>query len=349
MEKKTVAVAMSGGVDSSLTAALLLEQGYEVMGLTMRLSEESMGAEKDARSVAGALGIPHHVADFRELFRQKVVDYFIGEYARGRTPNPCVACNLHLKFGALFAYARSLGADCLATGHYARIVRDASGRYRLCKGLDEGKDQSYVLYHLPQEVLSRVLLPLGSYSKDTVRAMAMERRLPVANKPDSQEICFVPKDDYQAYLRKHAPECLCAGDIVDDRGNVLGRHEGVPLYTIGQRRGLGIAAPEPLYVKGLDVASHRVIVGGATEVYSGGLLAGQLKWMQQEEPKTQFRAMAKIRYGRRVAACRVLPLGDGQARVEFDEPQRAVTPGQSVVFYEGDYVLGGGIIEEEIP
>jgi len=347
--KGTVFVAMSGGVDSSLTAFLLREQGYEVIGATMLLSGSSTekgSAAEDARRVAEWLGIQHHVFDFRELFRTRVIDYFLKEYAEGRTPNPCVMCNRYVKFGELFQKGAELGADHFATGHYARVERDSAGRYRLRKGADPQKDQSYVLFSLTSDVLSRLLLPLGDIGKEETRAMAEKFGIPVAHKPDSQEICFVPQDDYKAYLKKYLPECLQKGEITDLDGNVLGHHEGVPLYTIGQRKGLGIAAPDPLYVVRLDTRERRVTVGSNQDVFASELTADDLRWMLPEKFSHAGHLTAKIRYGKREAACDARMMEDGRhIRVTFHEPQRAITPGQFIVFYDGEYVLGGGVIE----
>ena len=360
MKQERVLVAMSGGVDSSLTAALLLEQGYDVVGATMRLSEdsrESSAEEKtcgmpssvtDARRVAEVLGIPHYVMDFSAAFEQTVIDYFLDEYQRGRTPNPCVVCNRHIKFGALLRQAEELGASYIATGHYARIERSADGVYRLRKAQNYAKDQSYVLYHLNQETLAHILLPLGSFSKSETRQMAEEYHLPVAHKAESQEICFVPHDDYKAYLRRKRPASVQRGEIVDPSGNVLGIHEGISFYTIGQRKGLGIAAPEPLYVTALDPVHNRVVVGAADEVYARELIASHPLWTMWDALCGERTVQAKIRYGKREAAAVVSPCEDGRVCVRFAEPQRAVTPGQSVVFYEDDIVLGGGIIDEVI-
>ena len=353
-------VAMSGGVDSSLAAALLLEQGYDVVGVTMRLSDEnrdavpddrsccSLSSVDDARRVADVLAIPHYVMDFTASFERSVIDYFLDEYLRGRTPNPCIACNRHIKFEGLLDKARELGASHVATGHYARIDRDEAGTYRLHKGLDLEKDQSYVLYHLNQRTLAQVLLPLGSFSKSETRRMAEEYHLPVAHKAESQEICFVPHDDYKAYLRAKRPECARGGDIVDRTGNVRGRHEGVAFYTIGQRRGLGIAAPQPLYVTALDAAKNQVIVGTADEVYACELIASDLSWTMWDGLDQERSVQAKIRYGKREAPAQITPRDSRSVWVHFAQPQRAVTPGQSVVFYEKDIVLGGGIIDEVI-
>ena len=354
---KRVLVAMSGGVDSSMVAALLLEQGYDVVGVTMRLSEESRenasdekaatSSVDDARRVADMLGIVHYVVDFTAPFERTVIDYFLDEYQRGRTPNPCVVCNRHIKFGALLRQAEELGASYIATGHYARIERGADGVYRLRKAQNYAKDQSYVLYHLNQETLAHILLPLGRFSKDETRSMAEEYHLPVAHKAESQEICFVPHDDYKAYLRKRRPASVQRGEIVDQAGNVLGMHEGISFYTIGQRKGLGIAAPEPLYVIALDSAENRVIVGSSEAVYAQELIASDPRWTMWEELREERTVQAKIRYGKREAAATVVPEGV-YVRVRFAEPQRAVTPGQSVVFYENDILLGGGIIDRVI-
>ena len=333
---------MSGGVDSSLTAALLIERGFEVVGVTMLLSESggersccSSSEVEDARAVSEHLGINHYVADFREIFRAAVEDYFVAEYLRGRTPNPCVRCNREIKFARLFEFAQDLGADYLATGHYARIVFE-DGRYKLKKAVDERKDQSYVLYNLTAEKLSRILLPLGDFSKSETRRLAEEKNLPVAHKPDSQEICFVPNDDYKKYLPPSR-----GGEIVNTSGKILGHHNGITNYTIGQRKGLGISNPTPLYVTRLDAEQRRVIVGSNSELFTTSLTADDAHWIY----KPQFPAtlQAKIRYGVKISACEVFEDGN-LLRVKFFEPQRAITPGQSIVFYAGEEILGGGTI-----
>ncbi|WP_346687415.1 tRNA 2-thiouridine(34) synthase MnmA [Megamonas hypermegale] len=353
--KKKIAVAMSGGVDSSLTAALLLEQGYDVFGVTMTLSDDSREAGgstavADAKKVADTLGIKHYVVNYHAEFQKNVINYFIREYARGRTPNPCVACNNKIKFGALLEDCLKLGADAVATGHYARIEYDENyRRYVLKKGLDTHKDQSYVLYTLNQFALEHFLLPLGNYTKTQTRQLAEKLDLPVAHKPESQEICFIPNDDYKAYIKAKAPHILKAGDIVDTEGNVLGRHEGVPLYTVGQRKGLGIAAAHPLYVTGLDVKHSRVIVGENSATLAQGLVAQNLNFITKDDFTAPFTTTAKIRYGSRECECEVSPLADGRlAKVIFKEKQRAVTPGQSVVFYDGEILVGGGVIKQVI-
>lgn len=337
---KKVAVAMSGGVDSSLTAALLLERGFEVFGVTMLLDDDKNLS--DAQKVCEHLEISHHVADFREIFRDKVENYFVEEYLRGRTPNPCVRCNREIKFGALFDFADELGADFLATGHYARIVFEG-GRFRLKRAVDERKDQSYVLYNLTAEKLSRIILPLGEFSKVETRTLAEEFNLPVANKPDSQEICFVPDDDYKKFISSREPtaQALQAGEILDSSGKVLGNHSGVANYTIGQRKGLGIAAPHPLYVTRLDVANKKVVVDTNDKLFTKILTASEPHWIYK--PPLPKNLQAKIRYGSKFADCTVFE--DDTLRIEFTEPQRAITPGQSIVFYDGDEVLGGAVID----
>ncbi len=340
--KKKIVAAMSGGVDSSLTAALLLEKDFEVIGVTMKLSDDDKNIS-DAKKVCEHLGIAHRVADFREIFRAKVEDYFVEEYLRGRTPNPCVRCNREIKFGKLFDFAKTLGADYLATGHYARVSFE-DGRFKLKKAADAKKDQSYVLYNLTAEKLAKIILPLGEFSKEETRRFAEDLKLPVANKPDSQEICFVPADDYKKFIasRKPAAQALQAGEIVDAGGKVLGHHSGVANYTIGQRKGMGIAAPQPLYVTRLDVANKKVVVDTNDKLFTKTLTASETHWIYKPPlPKT---LQAKIRYGSRFATCEVVEV-ENFLRIEFSEPQRAITPGQSIVFYDGAEVLGGAIID----
>ena len=340
--KRKVAVAMSGGVDSSLTAAILLNRGFEVVGVTMQLDDVSAEFQ-DAKAVASQLGIVHYVADFRKIFRAEIENYFVAEYLRGRTPNPCVRCNKKIKFGKLFDFAKYIGADYLATGHYARIVFE-DDRYKLKKGVDLKKDQSYVLYNLTAENLSRIIFPLGDMSKTETRTVAESLKLSVAHKRDSQEICFVPNNDYKDFISRRADNsnALKAGDIVDTSGKVLGRHNGVANYTIGQRKGLGIAAESPLYVVRIDVDKRQVIVGKSDELFSDELTVENVHWIYPPE-KFPVKLQAKIRYGFRVADCTVENFGDN-LHVKFNEPQRAITAGQSIVFYDGDEVLGGGVI-----
>ena len=352
MSRKKVAVAMSGGVDSSLVAALLLDRGFEVEGVTMRLEDNETDSKsccsqnelKDALAVANYLGICHHIVDFRAIFETEIENYFVAEYLRGRTPNPCVKCNKQIKFGRLFDFAKEIGADFLATGHYARTVFE-DGRYKLKKAVDTHKDQSYVLYNLTAEKLSQIIFPLGEFTKTETRKLAEEMKLPVAQKPDSQEICFVPHDDYKSYLKNHAQNvaALQAGEIVDTAGKVLGSHSGVANYTIGQRKGLGIAAAQPLYVVKLDVENRKVVVGSNAELFSEELTAENVHWIYKPA-EFPARLQAKIRYGTKIFDC-VVEEENNLVRVKFFEPVRAITAGQSVVFYADDELLGGGVIK----
>ena len=361
MGRKRVIVAMSGGVDSSVAAALLLREGYDVIGVTMRLwtledAEASAHHRRccsaddseDARAVCDTLGIPHYVLNFEREFAATVVDYFCQEYLRGRTPNPCLACNEHVKFRPLLAKALALEADYLATGHYCRIERNgpasAAGRhgYELWRARDEAKDQSYMLYVLGQEELPRLLFPLGDCTKGEVRRIAAELRLPVADKPDSAEICFIPRGDYRRFLAERFPQQ--PGDILDGDGRILGRHEGIGGYTVGQRRGLPArGGEEPLYVVGLDPIGNIVTVGRHDELLSDVLWAEDVSFVSGEAPAGPLAVEAKIRY-RSEPAPALLTVADGQAEVRFERPQRAITPGQAVVFYQGSRLLGGGII-----
>ena len=354
MNKKTVVVAMSGGVDSSVAAALFLQQGYRVIGLTMRLwrditKQESFTAEKDAAQVADVLGIEHHVVDFTDIFKNTVVDNFIEEYAAGRTPNPCVYCNKKLKFGALYEKARELGGDYLSTGHYVRLGKDAMGNLRIKRAKYLPKDQSYVLYHLNQEILQHVLFPLGEYDKTHVRALAAEMHLPVFNKKDSQEICFIPDNDHHRFLQIYSKEKDCQGNFVDSNGNVLGRHRGLSHYTVGQRKGLGLAAKEPLFVLSLNSQRNEVVLGFAEETLCKGLLADSIEFSDGRVLNEPLKCTVKIRYNAKPVAATVSP-GDkiGQAVVIFAEPLRGPAPGQYAVFYDEDFCLGGGIITQGI-
>lgn len=346
--KRKIAVAMSGGVDSSVTAALLKRQGHEVIGITMRLfaprAEGAGSAAHDAAVVARYLGIPHHLADFEPAFSELIVADFIAEYRHGRTPNPCVRCNRFVKFGLLLDKARELGADLLATGHYVRKSCDPDGSCHLRTAACIAKDQSYFLYTLTQERLQRLVFPLGEMeSKDEVRRLARELGLPVAEKGDSQEVCFIPDDDYVAYLERSGALTPIPGDIVHVGGQVLGRHRGTHRYTIGQRRGLGVAWSEPLYVVGIDSERNVLVVGEEAQLFAKGLLGADLNWIVAPEGE-EFAATCKIRYRHHPVGCRVRLEEGGRCEVHFGEPQKAVTPGQALVFYRGDEVLGGGRI-----
>jgi tRNA-specific 2-thiouridylase len=352
-KRETVVVAMSGGVDSSMAAVMLHERGYEVVGVMMSLWAEEGGpanrccspqAVDGARQVCQMLGVPFQVLDFEMEFKRHVVDYFIAEYGRGRTPNPCLACNRKIKFGLLLRKALESGADYLATGHYARIKR-VKGQYQLLKGVDAGKDQSYVLYMLGQDELARLLLPLGEYTKGKVRAMARQRGLPVAEREESQEVCFT-MGDYRPFLRKQPGLIFEPGPIMDIEGEVIGHHKGLPAYTIGQREGLGIAAPHPLYVLEIDTDHNALVVGPRRYLAHQELTAREVNFVSGQPPLEPLEITAKIRY-RAPDAKAILTLADkDEARVRFVEPQPAITPGQGVVLYQGEMVIGGGIIEE---
>ncbi len=354
-----VAVALSGGVDSSTAAALAQERGYAVIGLMLRMwSEEgdsflpnkccSPEAVADARRVCQTLGAPFYLLNVEEEFKARVVDFFVDGYAAGVTPNPCLQCNRLIKFGTLLAKARALGAEFLATGHYARVYQNARGAYELHQGADTHKDQSYALHGLSQDQLAHALFPLGEYTKTATRALAAQFNLRVAEKAESQDLCFIADGDYRNFMRRNRPDALTPGPILDAQGNVLGEHTGLPDYTIGQRKGLGIAAREPLYVTALDGARNAVIVGRKAELGARALRARAVNWIPPEmAARLPLRAMVKIRY-RSAAMPALLSAADaGDVRVEFDEPLRDITPGQAAVFYDGTRCLGGGIIANE--
>ena len=356
---KKVVVAMSGGVDSSLAAALLVEQGYEVIGVMLRLwAEPSCGitsanacctpeAEADARAVAAMLGIPFHTLDAAEPFKTHVVDYFIDTYLRGMTPNPCLRCNRHVRLGVLYRHARALGADYLATGHYVRIRQHPDGTYQLLRGVDPRKDQSYVLYMVTQEHLAHLLFPLGEWTKDRVRAMARERGLPTASRAESQDLCFVRDGDYRRFLKEWTNGAIRPGPIMRRDGTVLGTHQGLPFYTIGQRKGLGLSFSEPLYVIDLDPERNAVIVGTREELGRDRAWVDEVHWIAGTPPTRPLRVHVKIRYRAREAPATLIPVGPTRAYIRFDERLRDITPGQGAVFYRGDVCLGGGILARE--
>ncbi len=349
-----IAVAMSGGVDSSTTAALLQQQGHEVIGITMRLFEPLKtgpgSAVHDASVVAAHLGIPHHVANFEDDFNSLIISDFIEQYKNGQTPNPCVRCNRFIKLGLLLDKARELGAEFLATGHYVRKTVDPDGTCHLRTARNIRKDQTYFLYTLTQPQLQQIIFPLGEVeSKDEVRRLAAEFGLPVASKGDSQEVCFIPNDDYVAFLEGQGGITATPGKIVHLDGTVVGRHKGTHRYTIGQRKGMGIAWSEPLHVLAIDTLNNRLVVGEQQHLLKPGLTAEEVSWLTQP-PAEEFETTCKIRYRHQPVPCRVIIRPDNRCRVRFHEPQRSVTPGQALVFYQGDEVLGGGRIigaEEE--
>jgi tRNA-specific 2-thiouridylase len=359
MSKKKVMLGMSGGVDSSVAAALLLQQGYEVIGVTLQIWQDvdeevkmseggccSLSAVDDARRVANKLGIPYYVLNFKDIFKKTVIEYFKEEYFRGRTPNPCIACNRHVKWQAMRDKAVSMGIDYIATGHYAKVMLDPlSNRYVLKKSVTDRKDQTYALYNLTQEQLSRTIMPVGEYSKEKIREIAKGIGLSVASKPDSQEICFIPDNNYGRFLSENSNKKIAPGKFVDTKGNVLGDHKGIIYYTVGQRKGLGIAFGKPMFVVGLDVENNRVILGDDSEVFSEFLIASDLNFISIDRPVDGMRVAAKIRYSAKEAPASVYVLDNDRVKVVFDEPQRAITPGQAVVFYDGDVVVGGGTIE----
>ena len=349
-----VVIAMSGGVDSSVAAALLKQQGYEVIGMMLRLWSEPGKEESNrcctpdsmaqARRVAAKLDIPFYVVDAKDVFRKTVVQYFLDGYAAGGTPNPCLVCNRSIRWEFLLNHALALGADFMATGHYVRTQKAEGGKVKLLRAVDPSKDQSYVLHVLTQEKLQRALFPVGDYPKTEIRQIAESFGLPTASRADSQDLCFLAGDDYRNFLQRNAPQINKAGDVVTSDGKVVGRHNGLANYTIGQRKGLGIASPIPLYVLTKHATRNTLVVGAADELGSTELTARDVNWLSGDAPSAPFRAVVKIRYTARAVPAEVTPLNGGQAKVRFEAPARDVTSGQAAVFYVGEEVLGGGII-----
>lgn len=348
---------MSGGVDSSVAAYLLKNAGYDVIGVTMQIWQKEdedvvsenggccgLSAVEDARRVSQRLGIPHYVMNFRDEFQDKVIRYFMEEYLAGRTPNPCIACNRYVKWESLLERSMQIGADYIATGHYSRIARLPNGRYAIRRSATAAKDQTYALYNLTQEQLARTLMPVGDYDKDRIREIADEIGLSVAHKPDSMEICFVPDGDYARYIDENSGRALPEGNFVTRDGQVIGRHKGITHYTVGQRKGLNLSMGRPVFVVEIRPETNEVVIGDSEDVFTDRLVCTQLNYMSVPDFEYDMPVTAKIRYNHQGAGARVRKLGEDMAEVIFDEPVRAVTPGQAVVFYDGDYVAGGGTI-----
>lgn len=361
MEKKKVVIGMSGGVDSSVAAYLLKEQGYEVIGATMQIWQDEdidtkednggccgLSAVDDARRVANDLGIPYYVMNFKKEFKEKVMDYFVDEYLHGRTPNPCIACNRYVKWESLLNRSLEIGADYIATGHYAQIEKLPNGRYALKKSATAAKDQTYALYNLTQYQLSHTLMPVGQYTKDEIRKIANEIKLKIANKPDSQEICFIPDNNYAKFIEETTEEKPLEGNFVDLDGNIIGKHKGITHYTVGQRKGLNLSMGHPVFVTEIRTETNEVVIGNSEDVFAYKLIANNINYMSIEDLNGQMRVTAKIRYSHQGDLCTIEKLEDGCVLCTFDEAQRAITPGQAVVFYDGEYVVGGGTIVKSV-
>lgn len=349
---------MSGGVDSSVAAYLLKEQGYDVIGVTMQIWQDEnpleaakeggccgLSAVDDARRVANALGIPYYVMNFKKEFKQNVIDYFVNEYLMGHTPNPCIACNRYVKWEALLQRSLSIGADFIATGHYAQILQLDNGRYTIKKSVTEAKDQTYALYNLTQEQLSHTLMPVGKYHKDEIRKIAEKIDLRVANKHDSQEICFIPDNDYAKFIEESAGDKVpTSGNFVTIDGKILGKHKGITHYTVGQRKGLNLSMGRPVFVTEIRPETNEVVIGDSKDVFHDKLLCNRINFMSIPDLDGEMEVIAKIRYSHKGAPCTIKRIDHDTIECQFHEPQRAITPGQAVVFYDGDYVAGGGTI-----
>ncbi|WP_167959077.1 tRNA 2-thiouridine(34) synthase MnmA [Anaerosporobacter faecicola] len=352
-----VVVGMSGGVDSSVAAHLLKKAGYDVIGVTMQIwqdedhftQEESGGccglsAVDDARRVAQDLDIPYYVMNFKQEFKTNVMDYFVNEYLQGRTPNPCIACNRYVKWESLLKRSLDIGASYIATGHYARVLKLDNGRYTLRKSATTAKDQTYALYNLTQYQLSHTLMPVGEYTKDEIRLIAEDINLRVAHKPDSQEICFIPDNDYAKFIEENSGEKIVSGNFVNTAGEVIGKHKGITHYTVGQRKGLNLSLGHPAFVLEIRPETNEVVIGTNDEVFSDKLYANNLNFMAIEDLEGSMEVEAKIRYSHQGAKCTITKVAEDEVLCVFDEPQRAITPGQAVVFYKDDYIVGGGTI-----
>ena len=358
MKSKKVVVAMSGGIDSSVAAALLKDKGFEVIGITMQIWDRPRGfggdGIKDAKRVAGRLKIPHYLLDLRDVFKKKIISDFCKEYNQGRTPNPCIRCNQYIKFDTLLKKAKELNADYIATGHYAKIEFDRQkNSYTLRKGIDTKKDQSYVLYMMSQNQLKHILMPLGEFKKNQVRQIAKDKKLPVADKEESQEICFIPDNNYGEFLKENIRREAKPGPVVNKDGKVIGEHKGIVFYTIGQRKGIGIADRHPLYVVAINKKTNTIVVGKKEEVYGRELIADKVKFINMKRLEKPMKLEAKIRYLHKASPAMLIPLAKGKVKVKFNQPQWAITPGQAVVFYslrgkKGDVVIGGGTIMKRI-